>query len=66
MLGVYKYGLKKINIDEYEITDKEMIDYFKKENATFYLNENNHSLYERCPDEQKRHWIGYSQLISKV
>ena len=54
-------ALKKINIDEYEVTEKEMVDYFKKENATFYLNENNHALYERCPDERKYHWIGYAQ-----
>lgn len=56
-------GLKKINIDECNATEKKMVEFFKKENATFYLNENNHALYTRCPDERKRYWIGYATMM---
>ena len=55
-------SIKKINIDEYDVTEKKMVDFFKKENAVFYLNESNNALYARCPDEQKRHWIGYTVM----
>lgn len=55
-------SLKKININEYAVTEKKIVDFFKKENAVFYLNENNNALYTRCPDERKRHWIGYAGL----
>ena len=53
-------ALKKINIDEYDVTEDKMVDFFKEEKAVFYWNENTRALYERCPYERKYHWIGYA------
>lgn len=54
-------AINKINIGDYEVTEKKIVEFFKKEHASFYYNESTMALYTRCPDERRYSWIGYAR-----